>query len=548
MPIPLTRTPAPALDFSRPGTPAAENFGDIYFSTDGGLAETRAVFLGGCGLPDGWMDRDVFTVAELGFGSGLNWLATLQSWRQSGATGRLHFISVEAFPFERGDLARALAAFPELGELSAELLAQWPGPVRGVHRLHFGSATLTLVHDGVEAALASQEFAADAWFLDGFSPAKNPDMWSDIVLAEVARLSTHDARLASFTVAGFVRRGLEAAGFSVSRLPGFGRKRHRLEARFSGEAPPRRQHAMPTIIGAGIAGASVAQAFRRRGYVPRVLFDPAHVAASGNAAALVKPRLDLQDNPASRFFLQSYLYSRHAYAGAVLHEGVVHRPKTDAQAERFSRIAAQEPLGPGALRWENGQLCIPDALVIDPAAARAQMLDGAEVIEGAVERVEGPAVVCAGYGIRALMPELSLRWSRGQLSWADGRVDGPVTYGGYALPMGERVLLGATHDRLEPGEDPFALRPGDDQRNLEGARAQGLDVAAPSPHRAGVRVNTRDTFPRMAKAARDVTVLTGLGSRGFVFAPLLGEAVVCDWLGEPSPLSLAQWVRLTRPP
>ena len=107
---PLTRTPAPSLDFSRPGTPAADDFDDIYFSTDGGLAETRTVFLEGCGLPDGWVDREVFTIAELGFGSGLNFLATCQAWVESGAKGRLHFISVEAFPFSKTDLEQALSA------------------------------------------------------------------------------------------------------------------------------------------------------------------------------------------------------------------------------------------------------------------------------------------------------------------------------------------------------------------------------------------------------------------------------------------------------
>ena len=543
---PLTRTPAPSLDFSRPGTPAARDFGDIYFSTDGGLDETRAVFLAGCGLPERWQGRDVFTVAELGFGSGLNFLATWQAWLESGASGRLHFISVEGFPFERDDLARALAAFPELSDLAAQLVAAWPGPVKGVHRVHFNDVALTLIHDDIAPALAGQTFAADAWFLDGFSPAKNPDMWAEPIMAEVARLSAPDARLATFTVAGAVRRALQAAGFAVERLPGFGRKRQRLEARLPGERAEAARRAPPTIVGAGIAGASIARAFLRRGIAPRVVFDPDHIAASGNAAALVKPRLDRQDHPASRFFLSSFLYARQAYDGAVLHEGVRHVPKSDAEAERLAAIAAQEPLGPGHLHWTGEHLDLPTSLVIDPAAAREAMLDGAVMEARKVKHLDGPAILACGYGIRALRPEFDLRWSRGQLSWARGEVREPVTYGGYAIPLGERVLLGATHERIN-GSDPFALRPEDDAHNMEAARSRELDVTLDGPARASVRVNTRDTLPRYLGAGKGVSVLTGLGSRGFVFAPLLGEAVVCDWLGEPSPISAPMWARLQRP-
>lgn len=550
---PLTRTPAPSLDFSRPGTPAASDFGDIYFSTDGGLEETRAVFLQGCGLPGRWMNREVFTIAELGFGSGLNFLATWQSWQESGATGRLHFISVEGYPFDREQLSQALSAFPELSEFSARLIESWPGPVRGVHRRHFGPVSLTLIHDDIAPALAGQDFAADAWFLDGFSPAKNPDMWSEAVLSDVARLSAPGARIGTFTVAGAVRRGLEGAGFEVERLPGFGRKRQRLEARMPGAPKPRAALPAPTIIGAGIAGASVARAFLRRGIVPTVLHDPDHIAASGNGAALIKPRLDKQDNPASRFFLSSFLYAREAYRSATRHEGVSHLPKSEVESARLQAIAQNAPLGPGHLDWTGAHLDMPSSLVIDTEDARQTMLDGArmEALKvAALDALEGPLIIASGYGIRALMPELALRWSRGQLSWGSGELAGPVTYGGYAIPLRGPILLGATHDRLEDGEDPFALSIEDDARNLEAARAQGLKVDSVTPYRASVRVNTADTLPRILGPLLlhrgETRVVTGLGSRGFVFAPLLGEALVCDMLGEPVPLERTMWERLTR--
>ena len=557
-PQPLTRTPPPRLDFTRPGTPLATDFDDIYFSVDGGLDETREVFLSACGLPEGWMDREQFVIGELGFGSGLNFLATCQAFASSHAPGHLHFISIEGFPFERDDLVKALSPFDDLRQWSEPLISQWPGPVKGLHRLHFGRVTLTLIHDQIGPALAGQDFKADAWFLDGFSPAKNPDMWSDAVLAEVARLSTEAARLGTFTVAGSVRRGLERAGFDVEKRPGFGRKRHRLEARRSGifrtsaTRPP-----VPTIIGHGIAGASIARAFIRRGLQPRVLFDPDHPAASGNGVALIKPRLDLQDQPMARFFLSSYLYALQAYDGAIRHTGITHIPSSEQDAARFARLISQEPLGPGHLEWHDDQMTFARAAVIDTEQAREDALRGATLDARAVmsiDDIDGPVIIAAGYGIRTLLPDLSVRFSRGQLSWAEGSLTGPVTYGGYAVPVRGPVLLGATHDRIFEPERAFELRDSDDQHNLDLAKARGLSVGPDvTPHRASVRVNTADTVPRLFRLnpfekTRQVWGLTGLGSRGFVYAPLLGEALVSQFLGEPSPLDRAVLSRLSRDP
>jgi tRNA 5-methylaminomethyl-2-thiouridine biosynthesis bifunctional protein len=556
-PKPLTRTPAPSLDFSVPETPAAKDFGDIYFSADGGLDEARAVFLTGCGLPERWMGRDVFTIAELGFGSGLNFLAAVQAWQDSGAKGRLHYISVEGFPFERDDLRRALSQFPELSALAAPMIKQWPGPVRGIHRLHLGDVTLTLIHDTVQSALGSQAFHADAWFLDGFSPAKNEDMWSPAIMTEVARLSAPGARVATFTVAGDVRRALSGAGFEVSRQPGFGRKRQRLEALMPGEPSVPANPTLPTIIGAGIAGASIARAFARRGLSPQVISDPNHIAASGNGAALIKPRFDLQDNPASRFFLSSFLYARHAYDEAIRHNGVLHLNKNEKERRRHQSLVDQSVLGPGHMKISDEGVYLNSALVIDTEAARESFLGGIPVearkIE-ALDAIDGPVILASGYGIRTLLPDAAFRYSRGQLSWASGAMTGPVTYGGYAIPIRGDILLGATHDRIEEHNTAFDLKAEDDAKNLGQAHAQGLSVSPDiRSFRASVRVNCPDTLPRLAtiktkKTEQDLWVLSGLGSRGFTFAPLLGEALVSAYLEEPSPLDQKFADRINRLP
>ena len=266
-PLPLTQCPPAQLDWSRPGTPAATEFGDIYFSTDGGLDETREVFLDGCGLPENWRNTPCFTIAELGFGSGLNFLATWQLWAKTAQPHqRLHFVSIEKFPFDFNQIKRALSAWPELAAYSELLIRAWPGRVKGLHRLNFGAVTLTLVHEDVETALGQLDnLKADAWFLDGFSPSGNPAMWSETVMQAIAKACAPGARLASFSVAGSVRTALKNADFEVRKMPGFGRKRHRLEATFTGTSKPAlRQIDHALIVGAGIAGRSLANALNAR--------------------------------------------------------------------------------------------------------------------------------------------------------------------------------------------------------------------------------------------------------------------------------------------
>ena len=219
------------------GVPRSRLFDDVYYSTADGLAESRAVFLAGCDLPEAWRGRERFVVGELGFGSGLNIMALLALWRETRDPGaRLHIFSVEAFPMPAEDARRALGAWPELGDLAETLLDQWPRRAHGFHRIDFDAvgATLDLAIMDVGEALAGWSGAADAWFLDGFSPARNPAMWTAQVLTAVAASSAPGARAATFTVAGVVRRGLAAAGFVVEKRPGFGRKSERLEARLPG--------------------------------------------------------------------------------------------------------------------------------------------------------------------------------------------------------------------------------------------------------------------------------------------------------------------------
>lgn len=211
--------------------PVADRFDDPYYSLENGLDETRHTFLGGNDLPERFRaggqtgdkagGQDVFHVAELGFGTGLNFLATAQAWAEAGAPGQLTFTSFEAFPMATADMEQALAAFPDLPGREA-LVAAWgdssPREVNGV--------TLDLRLGDARETLPAWGGCADAWFLDGFAPARNPELWGEDLMTQVARHTAPGGTFATYTSAGHVRRALEAAGFDVTRRPGYGRKRH----------------------------------------------------------------------------------------------------------------------------------------------------------------------------------------------------------------------------------------------------------------------------------------------------------------------------------
>jgi tRNA 5-methylaminomethyl-2-thiouridine biosynthesis bifunctional protein len=584
---PLTGTPAPSLDWSRDRTPASTKFDDIYFSVDGGLEESQNIFLKANNLPERWMECEIFCIGELGFGSGLNFLACWDLWQQTAPShARLHFISIEAYPWTAEELKQALQHFPDLSEFSDQLIAQWPGQVKGLHRLHFDNISLTLMHMDVDEALNQYDGPGiDAWFLDGFSPEKNPKMWSPAIFSSLARLSADGATIGTFTVAGHVRRGLQDAGFTVVRKPGFSRKRHRLEAHYKAvhdfEGPPKKG-VSPIIIGLGIGGASIAKAFARRGIKP-MLIEPApdlSNAASGNPAALVMPRLDLQDRPESRFFLNAYLYATRTYDqdGHVLQTGAVQLAKSEDEQKRFEKVAAQS-----ALPQTEMQLILKEdaekflGLPIDPPFSglkflRAQTIDpiatinlftkACERIEARISKIinqEGEWVVSddknneiarsphvfvtAGADILQIsgLDNLPVRFTRGQISWGttDTIPDQPVTFGGYAMKYKNGIMLGATHDHVDAGQSG-CIRVEDDQQNIdkfETLTGQKIDLLKPKS-RAGIRVTTKDTLPISTQLNPGLFVMTGLGSRGFMMAPLLGEALVCQALGEISPLTI----------
>jgi tRNA 5-methylaminomethyl-2-thiouridine biosynthesis bifunctional protein len=586
----MTDDRSPRLLWSEDGAPRSGRFGDVYFSREDGLAESRAVFLGGCGLPEAWKGRDRFTVAELGFGTGLNIAALLDLWRRERPAGaRLHVFSVEAFPLGREEAARALAAWPELGDAAGALLDAWPAPTPGFHRLDLPqfACTLDLAIGEVEWALSQWSGPADAWFLDGFAPSTNPDMWSDAVLDRIAALSAPDARLATFTVAGAVRRGLSERGFVVDKRPGHGRKRERLEARRPGPAAARRR-ASVAVVGAGVAGAALARAFRTLGLDPVVVeAERPGAGASGFPASLVTPRLDVGDLGIAALFAQALTRAGDLYRSvpdAILAAGVLQLEQSPRDPARHARVAAQEIWAPGAMAVldaaacaqrlgepvEGGGLLMRDALAVRGASVLDAWLAGANMVRAGAASVEaGPdgwricgaagetlveadiVVLAAGWGLAALAPALPLAPVAGQADWVEDVAASPAAWGGYAVPTGGGMLYGATHARGVTDPQPSAAAGAANLATLAARlpelarRARGADFRQ---SRTAVRATTPDRLPLAGRMENGLFVLGGLGSRGFCAAPLLAEHVAAVAVGAPSPLpgDLARRVDPTR--
>lgn len=221
----VQKTPDDRVIWHPDGPPVSALYDDPYFSLQDGLAETRHVFLGGNDLPDRFCDG--FEVAELGFGTGLNALAVWQAWLDCARPGVVRFTSFEAHPMAVGDMRAALAAWPELADLAAQLCEAW---AEGARHMDFGPFVLDVMEGDAGQTLADWDGCADAWFLDGFSPAKNPALWTPEVLRAVGDHTRPGGTAATYSAAGHVRRNLQAAGFAVTRAPGFGRKRHMTRA------------------------------------------------------------------------------------------------------------------------------------------------------------------------------------------------------------------------------------------------------------------------------------------------------------------------------
>jgi len=555
----------------RDETPYSAAFGDVYHSAAGGPAQAEHVFLRGNGLPQRWARRERFVILETGFGFGLNFLATWQAWRRDPERcGRLHFVSVEKHPFSLQDLRTLHERYPELREEAAELHSQWPLLLSGGHRaeLEQGRVVLTLFFSDIKV-LRELRLAADAIYLDGFSPAKNPEMWSSQLMRAVSRLAAPEATVATWSVATQVRASLERAGFAVEKRAGFGHKKEMLVARNARQADssPGKRNRSAVVVGAGLAGAAVCERLCARGWEVELVERHAAPAqeASGNPAGAFHPVVTPDDSVFARMTRAGFLHclarwkrlenlrwdqcgllqlARDEREGASQQKSVAGLPAEYAQAASREEASSHAgvPVAAGGLWFPEAGWIDPPSLVraqLEACGTKLKRTFGKELKQLPNDRT---VVLANSFDAPKLhaVPHLRLRRVRGQLSYVPAdRFEPPrvvVVRGGMVLPpLDGACVVGASFDIDD--DDP-APRAESHAGNLE--RLSRIVPFATElkdlQGRVAFRSVTPDRLPVVGALGENVYGAFAYGSRGLVWSALAAELIASQLDGDPLPL------------
>jgi len=607
-------------------------FDDYYFLLLDPIGERQSVFIDGNQLPKRFSElqpNSIFRIGETGFGTGLTFLLGWLSFlTYAPPSTRLQWVSTEAFPLSHQDLDRALDALPlndSFIAIANQLREAWPDPVPTCHRRFFvdGRIILDLHLNNAETVFSQLSGSIDAWCLDGFSPDRNPTLWTTELFRSLAKHSHRTTTLSTFTSARLVRDGLIEAGFSVEKVPGYGGKRDRLNAVFAEDpeknpwVPPKHTGAMNriAIVGAGLAGAWVAHAFAQRG-IAVTLFEKDRPAsgASGNLQAITYAKLSIEATPNSLIQMQSLAHLSQWFrrfapdhwqqSGVLLlaqndrtrsHQGklLAGLPDSYLQMQSVSRSDASDLAG---LSLNYGGLFLPDAGWLNPKGCVSELLtnplikvksyqqilhaeygkDGTQLtIQSAEDLNEYQTfdLVIWTNGLEAsrfIAMHLPLKPVRGQITQISTlpALRMPICGDGYIAPAANGIMTcGATY---APNSDDLKPHVDDDLTNLAAANSllqhsawTAKDVLG---HRVSVRTATPDYAPIVGQIADPIDwdsrldglkhdasfqptealpylngqyVLSGLGSRGTLTAPITAELVVSQILGEALPVSEA---------
>lgn len=600
------------LGWTAEGMPFAEDFGDVYHSRSDALGESCHVFLAGNQLQQRFasLQGRHFIIGELGFGAALNFLNSCRLWcEQAPAGATLHYVACELHPLRKTDLERLLAQFPALSPWAGPLLQQYPDHTSGTQQLtlHCGAhrICLTLLYEDACSALARLAAQAgcrvDAWFLDGFSPRKNPAMWHGDLLQQVAALSHAGTTLASYSVAGTFRRALAAAGFQCEKGRGFTGKRHMLRARFGSAAAAPMSDSSNTglvcVIGGGLAGCSTAHALAAAGWQVLLIEQGPQLAmgASGNPQGILHFKPGTVDAPDNRFNLQAYLYATRFYRSLQLPAaiwspcGMLQLAHDHKLAKRFATLDASGLYAPEVLQVldsaaasrHGGQsvtgpaLYFPEAGWLSPARLcqwyaahpRIQLLTGHCVTQldrgatGWVLLMHGSSgerfqharhvVLCNSMDAWRFMQarHLPLICNRGQVDLyahdAARSLDSVICGQGYLIPAGADGQAVGGSFFLGPADDP--TREANRQQHLQ--QLAGIDPAVAAHFAAQrpllQRIAERCTLPgRMPVVGaleqhgeHGLWINVGHGSHGLARTPLSAALLASQICATPVPLA-----------
>ena len=548
-------------------------FGDIYFSAENGLAETRHVFIDGTNLENRIKSCAHLVIAETGFGTGLNFLAILDLLEKSGTDCKIDYISFEAYPLDAITAFEARKPFAELHNNSAQLKKVWPESWACAHHRLFlhDRVHLHLHFSDALVAMKQLDFKADVWLLDGFSPSKNMELWSEELFLQIARLSAENATISSFSVAALVKEGLTKAGFKIEKKKGFGKKREMLKGWYKTMlAAPKNlsPEKKVIIIGGGIAGASIAHGLRATN-IPHTILEAEDTIASGssgNPVGLQTPQLMAAPHPSMQMSLACFSYARQLALDqdVVLDKGIISLHYPEKQGRRQKKMAVQEwpeDLVKAASAHQLSQKAnfeiqtegfIQSAgQLIDPSKLTYQLLDKSEVHTGiiitAISKKYGiweletsnsrvytatDIVLAMGSGLpqfleQFCLPLLKLQVTSGQLSFLPrntklSTLECSLQYGGYLTPMIDGIqALGASFDLSATMQltkkahlHNVSLLPKEIQKLVP----DSLELKG----RVSQRLASQDRGPLVGDWHDTIHLFSALGSRGLTNAPLLG--------------------------
>lgn len=583
--------------------PFSEQFQDVYFSRDGGLEESNYVFLDGNQLHKKFtsLEKPIFTIAETGFGTGLNFLCTWKLWEdleKHNSSSWLHYISVEGFPLTGEEIHNYLSGYSELAPYLKRFLSEYKLLTKGFYRFIFPESRVSLLvlYGLADDVLPDLEANVDSWFLDGFAPAKNPEIWTDTVFKSIERLSSDNTSFATYTSASFVRRNLKSIGFEVEKIKGFGKKREMLVGELSnGKVPTYKSlREWPdefSIAGAGIAGSSLAHALGLRG-IPVTIYDPSGIAeeGSGNPSGIFYPFLSKYPTAASLFSLQSFYYaiqviSKDEFKDSIISKGLNHILDTKDIIIRYSTAIKEHELTSDIVSLESNpdRMYFPSGFSLSPRDLIKGLIKNLKFIQSplpdSILNNGSNYALCNAFSIQDSLeslhiPTLPLKKVRGQLAIIEAEdldepMNQPSCCNSYISPYyNNNYVVGSTYDEFEPNRDwsmederkileelgrltPLSRKSNEDLEDWYRSRKDRIEMEMlnsknrkpsnksnqGSLYRVSHRAQSKDRQPIIGNYLGE-WVFTGLGSKGLVVGLLGGEILASLILGEPLPIPL----------